>query len=57
MGSTGSKIKEKIYINCFKTLPNKFNYALFFVKNETILGPIISRTKYDRNKPFFSAER
>ncbi len=25
----------------------------FLVKIRPILGPIISRTKYDRNKPFF----
>ncbi len=52
MGSTRSKIKEKIGTNCFKSVKWQI-----FVKNRPTLGQIISGTECDRDNLIFSAER
>ncbi len=51
-GPIGSKIKEKIDTKCLKLLNNTFWWQI-----RPTLGPCISRTKCDRDKPIFSAQR
>ncbi len=51
-GSIGSKIKEKLTRNTLNLLNNN----TFWWKIRPTLGPIISGTKCDRDKPIFCPE-
>ncbi len=51
-GSIGSKIKGKLIQNALNLLNNTFWWKI-----RPHLSPSISGTKYDRDKPTFSAER